>query len=123
MVALNPICAQLIASKDFEQAVISAFSSVDRSPPIELTLRLFGWRSICIPAHVNSLSSRRWPAKAMLFARQTRWPVVVFQFNETGISQATAPGFEIVIGPVAAAVPAFDVGAMRVGAEQDAAGF
>ena len=73
------------------------------------------------------LTSRRFPPDTsqpgLLSTWQARRPVVVLKFDETGFSQATAPGFKVVIGAIAAAVPAFDIGAVRVGAEEDAAGF
>ena len=73
------------------------------------------------------LISRRFPPNTgqpgLLFARHACRPVVVLKFDETGFSQPTAPGFKIVIGAIAAAVPAFDDGAVGVGAEEDAAGF
>ena len=47
----------------------------------------------------------------------------MFEFFETGGLQQGAPAVEVVVGAVAAAVPAFLVAAAGVGAEEDAAGF
>src|SRR5579859_885563 len=57
----------------------------------------------------------------LLLARQPGRAVVMIEFDESGSRHEGAPGFEIMIGAIAAVAPAFLVAAARVGAEQYAA--
>src|SRR5690606_34183063 len=57
----------------------------------------------------------------LLLARQPGGPVIVLQLAEAGGGQQRAPRGQVVVGAVAAAVPAFLVVAARIGAEQRAA--
>src|SRR5687768_13014813 len=57
----------------------------------------------------------------LLLARQPGRTVIVLELGEAGPGQVAPPGLEVVVGAVAAAVPAFLVVAVRVGAEEHAA--
>src|SRR5690349_16255514 len=54
----------------------------------------------------------------LLFAGQAGRPVIVLQLLESGRLHVAAPGFQVVIGPVASLVPALLVRTTRIRAEQ-----
>src|ERR1700712_278942 len=59
----------------------------------------------------------------LLLARQSFRPVVMLQLAEARRAQQRAPAFQVVVGAVALALPAFLIVAAGVGTEQRATGF
>lgn len=58
----------------------------------------------------------------LLLEWQSSWAVIVVQLHETSRDKVSSPCFEIVIGAITPAVPAFLVAAVWIGTEEHATG-